>query len=381
MSKLSFTSAALASLLLSTASYAQESPTPAPTGPELSEVATFDHQVTGVTVTEEGRIFVNFPRWTEDVPVSVAEVVDGEARPYPNEEWNAWRNARKSEVTPGDHFVSVQSVVADGQGSLWVLDPAAPAASFIVPGGPKLVQVDLATDEVARTIAFGPDVAPQGSYLNDVRFSPDGRYAYITDAGPLGALVVLDLETGAARRLLEGHPTTVADPDVVVDHKGDPIRRPDGRGVEFAADSIALSPDGATLYWKPLTGETLYSVPTAVLEDASLTAEQVAAEVLDEGQVGVTDGLWMDGDRIYLSAVEEDAIKVREGAAVTTLIEDDRLRWPDTFSQGPDGTIYVTTSRIMDMMWYDPESPPQLETQLWRFDPNAVDAAGEAPPE
>ena len=39
----------------------------------LEQVAAFEHQVTGVTVSEDGRIFVNFPRWTEDSPVSVAE--------------------------------------------------------------------------------------------------------------------------------------------------------------------------------------------------------------------------------------------------------------------------------------------------------------------
>jgi hypothetical protein len=78
----------------------------------LQSVATFDHQVTGVTVAPDGRIFVNFPRWTEDTPVSVAELMpDGSTKPYPNEEWNAWRNARMSEVSPNDHFVCVRSVV------------------------------------------------------------------------------------------------------------------------------------------------------------------------------------------------------------------------------------------------------------------------------
>jgi hypothetical protein len=48
----------------------------------LQQAAQFEHQVTGVTVSEQGRIFVNFPRWTEDSPVSVAEVMqDGSLRP------------------------------------------------------------------------------------------------------------------------------------------------------------------------------------------------------------------------------------------------------------------------------------------------------------
>nr|WP_246206140.1 major royal jelly family protein [Propylenella binzhouense] len=359
------------------AASAQNSPEPAAGGgtlAELEDVATFDHQVTGVTLSENGRIFVNFPRWTEDSPVSVAEVVDGEIRPYPDKEWNAWRNARKNEMTPEDHWVCLQSVVADGRGSLWVLDPAAPAATFLIPGGPKLVKIDLASNAVVQTIAFDLQAAPQGTYLNDVRFSPDGRHAYITDSGARGALIVVDLESGEARRLLDGHPSTQPEKDVVVTHRGVPVRRPDGRGVEFAADSIELSEDGATLYWKALTGRTLFSIATEVLKNPDASAEEVAAAAQSEGKTVVTDGLWKDeAGRIYLSALEEDAIKLWDGESVTTLLQDDRLRWPDTFSEGPDGQIYVTASRIMDMAWFKPDSPPQLETQLWSFRPPAED--------
>ncbi len=343
-----------------------------PSKPQLEEVATFEHQVTGVTVSDDGRIFVNFPRWTEDAPVSVAEVTDAATlKPYPNEEWNSWRNAKASEVSPENHWVCVQSVVADGRGNLWVLDPAAPAAGFIVPDGPKLVRIDLASDRVAQTILFDQKVAPQGSYLNDVRISPDGDHAYITDSGPIGALIVVDLESGKARRLLSSHPTTKADPDVVVKHEGEPIRRPDGRGVSFSADGIALSNDGETLYWQALTGTTLYSLPTDLLDDPNATTERVAPEIIKVGENGVSDGLLIDdAGRMYISALQEDAIKVREDQEVTTLIQDERLRWPDTFSQGPDGSIYVTTSHIMDMSWYKPKNPIRLETQLWRFDPD-----------
>jgi hypothetical protein len=53
---------------------------------------------------------------------------------------------------------------------------------------------------------------------------------------------------------------------------------------------------------------------------------------------------------------------------VTTLVQDARLRWPDTFSEGPDGAIYVTASHIQDMPWYRPENAPQVRTTLFRVD-------------
>jgi sugar lactone lactonase YvrE len=341
----------------------------------LRQAAQFDHQVTGVTVSERGRIFVNFPRWTEDAPVSVAEVMrDGSLRPYPNEQWNAWRNVRRDELDPADHWVCVQSVVADGRGSVWVVDPAAPAVDGLVPGGPKLVRIDLATDRVAQVIRFGQDVAIPGSYLNDVRFSPDGRYAYLTDAGQRGALVVVDLAGGKARRVLDGHPSTQPERGVVVRTDGKPLRYPDGRPVLFAADSIALSSDGAWLYWKPLTGTTLYRVPTAALTDRGLAGDDLANRVQSYGKVGPTDGLWIarGTDTLYVTAIEDNAIKARrlsEGPAgvLRTVAQDPRLRWPDTFSEGPDGSLYVTTSRIQDSAFFNRDAPLALPTQLWRL--------------
>lgn len=347
---------------------------PVPSSPggaaQLQLVASFEHQVTGVTVSPDGRIFVNFPRWTEDAPISVAEVTrDGGIKPYPDEGWNSWRNAKKNRMSAGDHFVCVQSVVADAQGNLWVVDPAAPATAAVVRGGPKLVRIDLKTNKVAQVIPFDETVAPQGSYLNDVRFSPDGRHAYLTDAGAKGALVVVDLQTGTARRVLDGHPSTQPEKDVVVKTDGRELRRPDGRGVEFAADSLTISRDGRTLSWKALTGRTLYSIATDALEDTRLSQKNLEARVQRVGETEPTDGLWTDArGRVYLSAIEQDAVKVRDGDRITTLVADKRLRWPDTFSEGPDGTVYITSSHIQDMSWFKPENGPRLATELWRID-------------
>ncbi|KQO72126.1 hypothetical protein ASF22_13945 [Methylobacterium sp. Leaf87] len=365
-----------------------------PAGDALTKVASFEHQVTGVTVSKDGRIFVNFPRWTEDTEVSVAEVKDGKVVPFPDAAWNSWRNAKKDEVSAKDHWVCVQSVVASPDGNLWVLDPAAPAMGALVPGGAKLVEIDLRTNQPARTIAFDETVAPQGSYLNDVRFSPDGGTAYLTDSGAKGALVVVDLASGKARRVLDGDPSTQADKGVTVTYDGKPLRRPDGRGVEFAADGIALSPDGRTLYWQAIKGKTLYSLPTEALAEGVTTAlmptaladKSLSGKIETVGENGPADGLIISrtNGRMYITSPQDDSIKVRDlsakGGATATLIKDARLRWPDTFAEGPDGTLYVTTSRIQDSAFYMPDAPAALPTDLWSFKPAAPDATGSTRP-
>lgn len=365
----------VATLIWMTPASAQNAP------PELKQIAKFQHQVTGVTVSKDGRIFVNFPRWTEDTEVSVAELKDGALTPFPNPEWNSWRNARKDEVDPKTHWVCVQSVVADHQGNVWAIDPAAPAMGATVKDGPKLVEINLQSNTVGRIIAFDETVAPQGSYLNDVRFSPDGKTAYLTDSGAKGALIVVDLASGKARRVLDGDPSTMPDKSVTVTYDGKPLRRPDGRGVEFAADGIALSEDGKTLYWQAIKGKTLYSIATDQLA-SGITTAILPADVIDKalagkvnvvGENGPADGLLIArGGKMYVSSPQDDAIKVRDLAANSELkiiLQDARLRWPDTFAEGPDGTIYFTTSHIQDSAFYKPDAPTALPTELWSFKP------------
>ena len=340
-----------------------------PSAFKLEEAAHFDHQATGVAVSPAGRIFVNFPRWTEDSPISVAEVgSDGSLKPYPDEEWNSWRNAGGPTSAPDSHFVCVQSVVADNRGNLWVLDPASPGIDKVVPKGPKLLRIELATNKVAQVIHFGEDVALQGSYLNDVRFHPDGKTAFITDSGARGALVVVDLENGRSHARLDGHPATQAEKGVEVTVNGEALKRPDGRSFQAGADGIALSPDGRTLYWQALIGRTLYKIETAAL--MSDNPDDAAKKIEKVGVSHIADGLMMSRDgKLYLTAPEDNSIRMWTGDRSQTVVSDPRLSWPDSLAEGPDGSIYVTASRLQEMPWFRSGATNVLPTRLFRMVP------------
>src|SRR3954453_20441827 len=76
----------------------------------LTEVFHDDHfQLTGVSVSKSGRVFVNYPRWSDTYRYAVAEIgKDGSAKPFPDQDWNTWDSKPAS---AGKHFVCVQSVV------------------------------------------------------------------------------------------------------------------------------------------------------------------------------------------------------------------------------------------------------------------------------
>ena len=78
---------------------AQELPTDEPLG-ALEPVAYFNGAMpTGVTVSHKGRIFVNFPKWGDDVSFTVAEIRKGEMVAYPDESINQTNPADQAVCT------------------------------------------------------------------------------------------------------------------------------------------------------------------------------------------------------------------------------------------------------------------------------------------
>ncbi|MCU1438515.1 MAG: gluconolaconase [Naasia sp.] len=310
---------------------------------------------TGVSVSAGGRIFVNFPKWGDEVPATVVEIVDAKPRPFPSAEWN-------SPASDDDEnaLVSVQSIVVDPADRLWILDTGSPLFKPTQRGGPKLVRVDLDTDEVAQVIVLEPDVALPTTYLNDVRFDlrrGDAGVAYITDSadsGPNGVIVV-DLATGEAWRRLHDHPSTKALPlaEYSPVAEGRVFRERDEDGstapVAMGSDGIAISADGERLWYCPPASRRWYSVATDALVDRTVADDAVAATVRDEGDKGGgSDSLETDdAGRLYATDYEHNAILRRTAdGELETLVHDPRLLWPDTMSVATDGRLYVTANQL-----------------------------------
>lgn len=323
---------------------------------ELEVVALFDGPMpTGVTVSHKRRVFINFPKWGDDVQFTVAEVRDGRPVAFPSEEFNRTRDDNLAAA-----LVSVQSVVVDPDDRLWILDTGSPLFKPTTYGGPKLVCVDLTSDEVVQTILFPQDVALPTTYLNDVRFDlrrGDAGYAFITDSsdqGPNG-IIVVDLASGDSWRRLHDHPSTKASSihEFVPAVEGRPfVQRQDGQlklAAAMGSDGIAISADGSRLYYCPLASRRLYSVSTDALIDLTQDEAAVAATVADEGdKPGAADGLESDSaGYLYATDYEHNAVMRRHpDGAWDAVAHDTRLLWPDTLSLAGDGYLYFTANQL-----------------------------------
>jgi sugar lactone lactonase YvrE len=216
-------------------------------------------------------------------------------------------------------FISVQSVVADGRGTLWILDTAAPNFSEPIKGGAKLVAVDLETNTIRKVYNFTEDVVLPTTYLNDVRFDfrvGKAGYAYITDSsskGP-GAIIVVDLENGNAFRRLNGANSTSPDPYFLPKVEGEVLmnRNKDGSTSPFrlASDGIAISPDGKLLFFCPLTSRYLFSISTEALRDRTISDMDLLYHVKYWGEKGASDGMITDAKgNIYAGDYENNSIR------------------------------------------------------------------------
>jgi sugar lactone lactonase YvrE len=316
-------------------------------------------QLTGVAITPEGRLFTNYPLWSDIYKYAVVETghennknkteSDWLAKqPYPNLYMNSWK--------PGDNgkdkWVCVQAVVADDQNYLWVIDPAAPKMEAVYQNSHKLVKINLATDAIEKTYFF-EGVADAKSYINDVRIDNQRQYAYLTNSNE-GGIVVVNLATGKAKQVLQDHYSTKSDPNFKFIIDGHELMK-NGQPVKINSDGIALTPDGDWLYYKPLTDDKLYRIRTEFLRNDTISSAALGAKVEDLGHFATTDGMIFDRKgNLYIGDLQNYAIKqITPDHKIHTLIVDDRLIWPDSYSISKDGYLYISCSQIQKQPEYN----------------------------
>jgi sugar lactone lactonase YvrE len=310
---------------------------------KLESVGFSDSLFNVVSVSKNGRVFVSFPRLSDAVTPVVGEVMkDGTIRAYPGGDWNAWAPG----VATDNRFVHAHTVQVDRDDNLWVVDQGNEAFGMpSLPGGPKLVQIDLQSNQVKRVYTFDPSVVSPAMNLNDVQVY--AGFAYISDHG-IGSIVVLDLNTGKARRLLEKSPSTKSNPAIVPVVEGKPMRGSDGSVPQINVNPIAISPDGVWLYYQATWGPDLMRIRTADLRNAALTEDQLERKVENAGKSVPTGGMSMDNRGIlYLGDMEKSAVTLRcPNRKLVTLVQDSRLSFPDGGKVGRDGYYYFPATQI-----------------------------------
>jgi sugar lactone lactonase YvrE len=273
-------------------------------------------------------------------------------------------------------FDTVLGVVVDRHKRLWTIDHGNHGIRKA-----RLLAFDLDTGELLHDQTFDETIAPAGSFLQDLQVSADGRTVIIADASfwrKQPAIIVYDIGSATARRVLESHRSVSAEDYLIRNHD---------RTMSFAGGIVSLrgGVDGIALgnewlYFAALSGSALYRVELRELTDPSTPNSQIAARVEHYAAKPLSDGLSLDvAGNVYVTDIEHGSIfQVGKEREPRTLLRSKKLRWPDALSFGPDGWLYVADSALGDVILQSHEHiSSNGPYRIFRFQPGVSGIPGQ----
>lgn len=350
---------------------ADAEPTSGAAKPTLDIVARLDAPPGNIALTPDGRRFVSMHPFGNPEFKVLELLNDGKTRPFPSAEW-----AR----TPSGGEAGMRSVIgirADSRGVVWMLDLGGDGSPS------RLIGWNTKLDRLEKIITVAADVTRPNSFFQDFALDSTHGVAFVADTtrgdlfGPSNpAIVVIDLATGSARRVLSDHPSFSPDgTPMIID--GTPVTgpRPDGsRGeLQLGLNPITIDARDEWVYFGAMHGRSIHRVKTGALLDPTLSKDALAAGVERVGAKGLSDGITIDtAGNVYVTDETQHAIGVlRAGGGYELYITDaEALQWIDGLGAGPDGYIYATVNQLHRMALLhggtDETRPPYL---IARFQP------------
>lgn len=298
-------------------------------------------EVGNIAITDRGRIFCSIHKFYGS-PTRAIEVFQGNRwRTYPNTDWGQEPDAGGAPWAGLNNTLGIQS---NGSNIVWFLDN--PSAEF--PTG-RLVGWDTQKEALHRVIYLPQPASAENPFLNDLAVDTKHNAIYISDtaSGADAALIVVDLNTGLARRVLQGHSSVQAE-DIDMKIDGRVITR-GGEPARIAVNPITIDPADEWVYYGAMSGTSIYRVRTRDLLNESLSDHALATQIERYGTKPISDGITVDrAGNVYITDITANAIGVTDAQGrYRVLYQEDRiLSWPDGFAVGADGYIYGTINQL-----------------------------------
>lgn len=333
----------------------------ATTNPEVISALSLQRPAHDITVSKSGRIFMLML----DAPWLV-QWVNSELRAYPDTRWN--------DAKAGDHshaLVRPISLRIEPDGLLWVLDTGQPGMDH---GGPKFVAFDLETNALVRSYSLNAG-AVTGSFFDDFRFN--GRNVYFTDIGR-GAILVLNLDTGALRRTLDGDPSTKGTRPMIVEGKELPPLF--GLGRILDVDMLELSADGQWLYYQPTAGP-MSRIQTRWIDDPQINDAERGKHVQFWADTHSTGAIAIDAKgNVYASDVDKKRLlKIDPTGKISSFVADPRMLFVDEMWIDEKGFLWMPADQLNRVLFKGIWPPPELPFQVLKVQTSQkpVDRQGE----
>ncbi|MEM7787603.1 MAG: L-dopachrome tautomerase-related protein, partial [Bacteroidota bacterium] len=212
-------------------------------------------------------------------------------------------------------------------GVLWMLDMGSPDTSA------KLVGWSTTTDTLHAVHYLPKQASVANSFHQDFAIDEVRGRAFIADmsrgdmvGASTPAIVVVDLNTGHARRVLESAAALQPKEDPVANVEGNPMTftGPDGvtTPLRLGLNPIGIDQASEFVYFSTITPGPMYRIDAALLGDFEATEEQLAAAIEEVGPKPTSDGIAVDGETVYITNLEDHAITALRGGELHHLAAD-----------------------------------------------------------
>ncbi len=297
----------------------------------------------GMTITPKGDYILSLHQFFQADDRVVKMTRDGKITPFPNAEMNS------DEGYHGVVLDSVLGVQCDAEGIVWMLDNGRRGEQWA-----KLVAWDTENDQLHRVITIMQDAVLETSFLAGLALDPEAPFIYITDpaSGSDAALIVVDLRTGLCRRVLQGHYSVVPQSKVLLlEGKPVEVKRPDGSNVQplAGANPIVVDRRGHWIYYGPMNGSQLFRITTENIRNPDLFPLELEGRVEGYGFKPYTGCVSIDGKgNIYFCDIGTKSIGylAEKDRRYYTLVQDERMSWPDGLCFGTDGKLHFFCSQL-----------------------------------
>lgn len=298
----------------------------------LEVVAEFNTSRPGnVAVSHDGRVFATLHPLTNPKQ-QLVEIVNRKIVAFPSEKFQ--KNGKQAD---DDKFDTPLGATVDKQNRLWVIDMG------LELGVTRLWCIDLKKNKIIEKIELSQEIAPKGSFVQDLAIDEKNGWAYLADIANPG-IIALNLKTKKARRFSGYKVLQAEDADMIIDGKVIDFQ---GKPARVGINPITLSNDRENIFFGSMNGTSWYKVPSKLFRE---NADDIIINnsIQKIGDKPVSDGVATDknGNHYITNLGGRSISKLDSNGNLSELVKDTRLKWPDNIAISEDGYLYVSVNQL-----------------------------------
>jgi len=297
----------------------------------LQVVAEFDTRPGNVAVDRNGRVFTTMHPLGKSKFQLLEVKGKNSTEPFPNPAYQ-----KNGSPASDDKIDTPLGIRIDKNNVLWIIDMGQNL------GKTRLLAFDIDSRKEVFRLDFPKDVAPAGSFIQDLAVDELNGWVYLADIANPGILAVNTKDKTVRRfsdKVLNAEDIDMVIGETVINFGGAPAR--------VAVNPITLSNDRNTLFFGAMNGTKWYQLPARLLRENKEDLE-ISNSIEVVGIKPISDGAATDKKgKHYFTNLQDYGIDVlNQSGELTPVIRDKAIIWADNVAISNDGWLYMVVNQL-----------------------------------